>query len=191
MLRQLAVTLGAVMLTVGATAAPALATGSEVGAQAASSCPPGQEFMPHGGSPEKFIHCSSDGRPYVQSCPAQLFWNLKLLTCDYPSSVVKQPTRLSAGTATLRLVPPGLRNLNATVTWGGGQPVPLGTVDFTTTTGQRLCTAETDFAGRTSCDVSGRLPVQELLNGYTATYRGHQPLKSSTGHGTVRVLRSR
>lgn len=176
--------------------------GAGVPAQAADEVPlcsntgPGE--YPNGQDSTSFIRCEQ-GLPHVKQCPlnvdgTRLVFNTMLRVCDpVPPSPVS--TTLTAGGATVSLLPLGVQNLNATLTYSAGTPVMNGTITFISKNGRVLCSATTDGNGHASCDASGLLStVDELLRGYTAIYSGNAAagspatFSSSTGHGTVSLL---
>ncbi|MFD4906963.1 chitin binding peritrophin-A domain-containing protein [Kitasatospora purpeofusca] len=140
----------------------------------------------------------SNGVAYQFDCPAGLWWDTKLLTCNYPEQVaVDQKSTTTAGPARLRLLPLGLTDLHAHVDTGPGIG-PWADVTFTAADGTVLCTAQADSNGNASCDASPNVLglVADLLTGYTATYRGlgdeHDGsaavVRSSSGHGTIALI---
>lgn len=99
------------------------------------------------------------------------------------------PTALTAGTATLTRLPLGESDLNATLT-GDGVPIAGQKITFTDTTGEFLCGATTDNAGRAACSTSPGLldSVGVLLGGYTATFAGSTYYLPSCAHGDTALL---
>ncbi len=94
---------------------------------------------------------------------------------------------MTAGTARLNLVPLQVLGLNARLTWQDGRPLGGATITFTTTRGTTLCTAQTDGNGYATCNSAPGVtdPVNTLLNGFDATYKGIPTLNTSRGHGSV------
>ncbi|MFJ4795615.1 chitin binding peritrophin-A domain-containing protein [Kitasatospora purpeofusca] len=179
-----------------ALATPATAASNEY-TGLSRPCPGPNQYYGDPNDPTKSWECSN-GVAYQFECPAGLWWDTKLLTCNYPEQVlVDQKSSTTAGPAHLRLLPLGLTGLHAHVDTGPGIG-PWADVTFTAADGTVLCAAQADGSGNASCDASpGVLGlVADLLTGYTATYRGlgddHDGsaavVRSSSGHGTIALL---
>ncbi|WP_328296445.1 carbohydrate-binding module family 14 protein [Streptomyces sp. NBC_00435] len=187
MLRRLAVALGTMVVAVAGFAVPAQA--------APAAEPPCQVFrlIPDGTEPASFHQCQPGHLPVVKTCPETTLFDPSTQVCDWPHKIELAATAVKAGTAQLSVLPLGVSNLNATVTWDG-LAVPNALVTFTSASGKVLCTAHTDYSGRAACDAGGLLStVDQLLRGYTATYTGNtsdggQTLAGSTGKGTIVLL---
>lgn len=198
-LRTSGIFLAALVIAAGLTVtAPA--------AHAQTSCgPPG--FITDAQDANLFWQCGASGFPLKFSCPIGLVWDPVADACEAPGSIpgfgaLGWPTSLSAGTATLQLLPLQVNGLSAALTAGNSkEPVVDATITFTDATGQTLCTARTDFRGYASCDATSLTgDVETLLLGYTARFvqadqspdcgKGIDPcytLAPSNGTGTVQL----
>ncbi|RJQ71964.1 hypothetical protein D5S17_26650 [Pseudonocardiaceae bacterium YIM PH 21723] len=149
-------------------------------------CPGPNQYYADPDDATLFWECSN-GIAYRFDCPAGLFWDTTLLTCNYPEQVPVNVSTTTAGTARLSLDPLGLTDLNARFD-AGPSVGRWATITFTAADGTVLCTAQADNSGYASCDAEpGALEtVADLLAGYTATYAGKGSVTPSSGHGSVR-----
>ncbi|GAA1251017.1 hypothetical protein GCM10009665_47150 [Kitasatospora nipponensis] len=158
-------------------------------------CPGPNQYYGDPNDPGQFWECSN-GIAYRFDCPANLWWDTTLLTCNYPEQVaVDRKSTTTAGPARLSLLPLGLTNLHAHFHAGAGFG-PWADITFTAADGTVLCTAQADSHGNASCDADPAVLglVAALLTGYTATYQGlgdqegTPVIQPSSGHGTVALL---
>ncbi|MFE7120199.1 chitin binding peritrophin-A domain-containing protein, partial [Streptomyces sp. NPDC057654] len=146
----------------------------------------GTARLPYPDDAHKVVNCAN-GAASVAACPNDLVWNPRLQACGALGAVQPYETRTAAGTARLNLVPLQVMGLNARLTWQDGRPLGGATITFTTTRGSTLCTAHTDGNGYATCNSAPgvTIPVNTLLNGFEATYKGIPTLSPSQAHGTV------
>jgi hypothetical protein len=120
------------------------------------------------------------GRSCVaSSSPPTTAWECTVSGDVVFKTYVKQPARLSATPAVVRLS--GLKlylyNLNATLTTTAGAPLAGKPITFRAGS-TTLCTANTDAAGVARCNALSSLLQVTLAFGYSATFAG------DTSHGT-------
>lgn len=84
--RRTGMALVAGLLLAGAVAPQALAA-DEPTQYVTKPCPGDQQYYPDT-DPTKFWECSNNVA-YRFDCPAGLWWNIKLLTCDYPARATR------------------------------------------------------------------------------------------------------
>ncbi|MEV0282071.1 chitin binding peritrophin-A domain-containing protein [Streptomyces sp. NPDC050610] len=169
-----------------AIAAPASAVPAAV-ADPVYGCPAqGTTRLPYPDDAHKVVNCTN-GVATITACPNSRYWNPRLQICGDLSAVQPYETRTATGTARLNLVPLQVLGLNARLTWQDGRPLGGATITFTTTRGSTLCTAHTDGNGYAACDSAPGVtaPVNTLLNGFEAIYKGVPTLRASQGHGNV------
>ncbi|MER8232565.1 carbohydrate-binding module family 14 protein [Streptomyces sp. NPDC094049] len=162
---------------------------------AAAKCRDGAKW-PDGDAPRWFFHCSN-GVGYRKVCPANLYWLTYQDTCGWPQEAVYD-TRLTAGRAAVEVSPKAVRNLHARLVVAGtgdgtdATPVERATLTFRTTTGETLCTAQTDFEGTASCDATGpiRASLDSLKEGYEVGYAGNDAARPSSTHGDIGTVAS-
>ncbi|MFD3872829.1 chitin binding peritrophin-A domain-containing protein [Streptomyces sp. NPDC058623] len=151
-----------------------------------------------GQSSRNYFYCVW-GKTNYESCPTGTVFDPFSEACQIPYHVREASTALTAGQAHLSVLPLGVSNLNATLTYSVGSstsPVMNAPIYFTSQNGTHLCIGWTNGLGHASCNASGLLgTVDQLLRGYTATYGGNgynnshmSTLKEAGGHGTVSLL---
>lgn len=84
--RRMGMALVAGLLLAG-TAAPQALAADEPTPHVTKPCPGDQQYYPHT-DPTKFWECSN-GTAYRFDCPANLWWDINLLTCNYPEHATR------------------------------------------------------------------------------------------------------
>ncbi|MFD3701306.1 carbohydrate-binding module family 14 protein [Streptomyces sp. NPDC058646] len=150
-------------------------------------------LLPHGGNPGAFVQCDAGGAPMVKTCPEGTAFKAAEQLCDFPQDAGLS-TAAKAGTAKLSVLPLGVTDLNADITYNdlsfGVTGLPYAKVTFTSAAGKTLCTATADLQGHATCDAGGLLStVDQLLRGYTGADRdGDSLITGSTAKGTIVLL---